>query len=106
MPPAGYLPRCRSVSFQNLQVAKPEQNILPWEKDQRESAEISVEAAMLGRGVGQETAGTLLLAGTLCQAGGRSRVNPAPAKLDLLSSQIHLLARTVITLLKRRNRSY
>lgn len=42
----------------------------------------------------------------LCRAGGRSQVNPAPAKLDLLGSQIHLLARTVITLLKRLNRSY
>lgn len=46
------------------------------------------------------------LADTFCQAGSRSQVNPAPAKLDLLGSQIHLLARTVIIRLKQLNQSY
>lgn len=45
-------------------------------------------------------------ADTLAWAGGRARADTEPAKLDLLGSEIHLLTRTVITLLKRLNRSY
>lgn len=37
---------------------------------------------------------------------GRSRANPVPIELDWVSSQIHLLTRTVITPLKRLNQSY
>lgn len=60
----------------------------------------------MSEGVGQAVAGLAPPPDTLSRAGGRAQANTGPAKLDLLSSQIHLLTRTVITLLKRLNRSY
>lgn len=48
----------------------------------------------------------VLPADMISWAGGRAQANTEPAKLDLLGSEIHLLPRTVITLLKRLNRSY
>lgn len=61
---------------------------------------------MLAWGKMGDSRDTLPLTDALCQAGGRSWVNPAPAKPGWVSSQIHLVSRTVITLLKRLNRSY
>lgn len=60
----------------------------------------------MSEGVGQEASGLAPPADTLGRAGGRAQANTEPAKLHLLSSQIHLLTRTVITLLKRLNRNY
>lgn len=60
----------------------------------------------MSEGVGQEASRLAPPADTLGRAGGRAQANTEPAKLHLLSSQIHLLTRTVITLLKQLNRSY